>query len=193
MPASVASDKYLYWHEVMERFQKSGLSGMQFCRQEDLKYTAFADWRQRLRKDVQRKAPKYRQVQDWEAVIEKARSNPGGIQQYCDEHGISKKTFYKRFREIKVRHPEWGRLSSWSSGRKRKTQAANGSRTPKQPAKSRNNVISEESFVPVQVIETAMEKQAAIEVILPNSITLRIVPGCSIEFLQTITSALGGA
>lgn len=196
MPASIASDKYLYWREVMARFQASGLSGMQFCKQEDLKYTAFADWRQRLRKQAQRKAPKYQQIHDWEAVIEKARNHPGGIQQYCADHGICKKTFYKRFSELKHRHPEWRqRKLSRNGGRKRKVQAPTRVPSSKQPGTGKS-ISEEESFVPVHVVESSGNlagKNIGIDVILPNSITLRVVPGCSTEFLQSLVSALGGS
>jgi len=38
-----------YWHSVVERFEESGLSGAEFCRQNGLKPWQFYRWRKKVR------------------------------------------------------------------------------------------------------------------------------------------------
>lgn len=38
------------WRQVFADWQTTGLSGAEYCRQKDLKYTQFNDWRKRVRK-----------------------------------------------------------------------------------------------------------------------------------------------
>lgn len=37
-----------YWQSLVDQQACSGLSGAQFCRQEDVRYASFMDWRKRL-------------------------------------------------------------------------------------------------------------------------------------------------
>ena len=36
------------WAELIEQYQRSGLSGAQFCREQTLPYASFCKWRQRI-------------------------------------------------------------------------------------------------------------------------------------------------
>lgn len=186
--ANFASEKYTYWRQIMERFTASGLSGAQFCKQQDLKYTSFADWRQRLRRQaISEKGVDRRSTEEWMAVFERARSNPAGIQQYCDDNGISSKAYYKRFHQLKRMRPEWAeRLHGRKGGRKKK-QTGEANINEASPA------IASSSFVPVKITEETTDHAGVntIDVILPSAITLRLGPGCSAELLRTVVSTLG--
>lgn len=42
-----------HWQQTLNSFYSSGLSGAAFCRKHNLTYTTFANWRQKLRKELQ--------------------------------------------------------------------------------------------------------------------------------------------
>ena len=185
MPAkgNVASDKVLYWHNIMVRFEASGLSGIQFCKQESLKYTSFSDWRQRFRKKPHGTIKA--SVSDWISIIETARAYPAGVQKYCADNGICQKMYYKRFKDLKTERPEWNtNLHGKNGGRKKGTTKA---------SLGADNPMSQQSFVPVQIVESAAieNNRATIDVILPNAIAVRLTSDCSPEFLKMVVSTLG--
>ncbi len=39
-----------HWRSVLQAVEQSGLSGAEYCRQKDIKYSQLADWRRRFRK-----------------------------------------------------------------------------------------------------------------------------------------------
>lgn len=176
---NVASDKALYWHNVMVRFEASGLSCMQFCIQESLKYTSFSDWRQRFRKKPHGTTRTI--VQDWISIIETARAYPAGVQKYCADNSICQKMYYKRFKALKSERPDWGNhLHGKNGGRKKGIKKAH---------RDADNPISQQSFVPVQIVESAVaieNDRATIDVILPNAIAVRLTSNCSPEFLKMV-------
>ena len=47
---SHVSDRTLYWSEILAKQRASGLSAVQWCRNEAISYNSFAGWRTRLNK-----------------------------------------------------------------------------------------------------------------------------------------------
>ncbi len=43
----------------------------------------------------------------WTKIIEEARSYAKGIDAYCLDKGISRNTYYSRFKKLRAKHPEW--------------------------------------------------------------------------------------
>ena len=45
--------------------------------------------------------------QYWTRVIERARSYPGGITEFCKVFKIRQNNYYQWFKRLKLKHPEW--------------------------------------------------------------------------------------
>src|SRR5271163_2401888 len=141
MPAKLRIDpsKERYWRAEIEQQLKSGLSGPEFCRQREYKYSLFADWRTRLRKlDAAGGIPKEVREEmnlDWLSIIEKARAYPDGVIAYLKKHDVNEKLYYRRFRKYRKMHPEWEPLIR--GGRKP------GSKNSKMPSKMKHQVVKQ--------------------------------------------------
>lgn len=201
MPAKapVASDKELYWRAVMKKFKESGVSGAEFCRSAGHNYTAFADWRQRLRrKEKARKPNDSTSEREWISIIDKARAYPTGVQQYCEDHGICTKNYYRHFRRLKSTRPDWSPLQGRKSiARSNTFQETNGKlAAPAATQPSTNDQPAPENFVPVHVIADPPSGSdttgpLTVDVILPSSIAIRIGVNCPLDFLKEVVSTLG--
>lgn len=45
------------WQSLIHQHRESGLSGAQFCKQQEIPYASFSKWRQRLSEDVPQSTP----------------------------------------------------------------------------------------------------------------------------------------
>lgn len=180
-------DKERYWREIITRFQNTDLSGAQFCRQQGIKYSLFSDWRQRLRRldrVPQEVRPQTGNI-DWLSVIKAARSYPAGVATYCHDNGIDQKMYYRRFRKLKMHHPEWTGLTR--GGRRRGSKNVPKSQNKEPDRKPQ----PEAEFSELRVIDTPLSPtNSLIEVVLSNSIVLRVSNDCSLEFLPKLIRSL---
>lgn len=191
MPAKnfCAPEKERYWRSVLEQFESTGLNGKEFCRREGIKYTLFADWRQRIRhrNDDGIQAIE-RTDAEWIEIIEAARKNPDGVREYLEKARINEKAYYKRFNRLRRNHPEWATLSGRGGRRK-------GRRYSKR-AISKSPVQADQDFTQVQLVESPKVKAIhsgpiIVEVVLPNSLIVRVGADCSLEFLSSLVATLG--
>lgn len=195
MPAKyyVDPEKERFWRAEIEKWQNSGLSGGEFCRRRGHKYTLFADWRAKLRKrDAQGEVPEEvirDRNTDWLSIILKARAHPAGVAAFCKEHGIEKKRYYLRFNQLRKQHPEWEAL------RKGSRMIKAGRETKVRPTRSSAAGPGRKvSFAEVKLVDSKTEPgqtiEQLVEIVLPNSLVLRVGAACSPEFLGTLVSAL---
>ena len=185
MPAKGFCDpaKESYWRKTLEEFENSSMSGMEFCRQNNIKYAQFSDWRQRIRKRAQQ-GLEITELTDeqWISLIESARTHPQGVDAFLKANNINSKAYYKRFHRLRKDHPEWKSLQ-WRKGIRRNY-------------KRKAKTTSTEVFVPVQVIDAnksaSQAASAQVEIQLPNAVILRVDSNCSIDFAASLVAALGG-
>lgn len=195
MPAKGFSDpeKVRFWRQTFHEFERTDVSGMEFCRSRQLKYAQFYSWRQRIRELDQLGLGNTELTDEqWVAIIEAARKDPVSVAAYLEAHNISSKAYYKRFIRLRKSHPEWNPISRF--GKRKRSIKAENERKNSEPSKS-------PEFVPVTVsekrtidspAERASDGHSSIEIILPNSIVLRANQDCSIDFLSSLLTVLGG-
>ena len=183
MPAEGFCDpeKERYWRQVFNKFEKSNLSGMEFCRREQLRYSLFSDWRQRIRKR-DAKGLKAIELSDeqWIQIIEATRADSRGVRTHLEERGINPKSFYKRFQRLRKERPDWVSLYGQGGGRRKGSK----NKKPRQMAE----------FVRVEVAsaDSKVKNQAAAEIVLPSGLIVRMNSACTVEFISSLAAALGG-
>lgn len=48
----------------------------------------------------------------WTRIIEEARKYATGVDAYCADKGISRNSYYSRFKKLRAKHPDWGRRAA---------------------------------------------------------------------------------
>jgi len=195
MPASHSCDpeKENYWRAELDKFSRSGLSGMEYCRRQAVNYTQFADWRQKIRR-----LDKYRTSQaasgdpdlDWKYINREARKYPTGVQSYCKDHGIDYRIYLRQV---------W-KLTKQNHGEK-KLHNNQTKRSHHQPRIKRSDTKGEliersGSFAEVKVVENkevqiAHPEMTSAEIVLPNSLIIRVNQGCPLGFISSLVLSLG--
>ena len=66
------------WQSIMDDFQTSGLSGAQYCSQNNLPYASFAKWRTRLSSNCQSVEPAGSSASSFLDLSGLSSRNPGG-------------------------------------------------------------------------------------------------------------------
>jgi transposase-like protein len=141
-------------------------------------------------------AERERRRQEWLTIIEAAREYPTGVREYCTDHGIDWKAYYKWFRQLRQEHPEWQSLAGRRLGSKNR-RSAKKARSKAKPRNQPRATKRQVSFAPVHLVDRwgATEKTgnefAALEIALPNKLVLRVPSHCPFDFLSSIVSLLG--
>ena len=133
---------------------------------------------------------------EWLIIIEAAREYPTGVREYCADHGIDWKTYYKWFRQLRSEHPEWKSLAGRRLGsqNRRSAKKARPKTKPRKPFRATKEQVA---FAPVHLIDRwgssgAHENEfAALEIALPNRLVIRVPSHCPFDFLSSIVALLG--
>lgn len=129
-------------------------------------------------------------------MIERARAFPDGIAAFLAAHGIEEKLYYRRFRKLRKTHPEWKNLTRRGRKGGAKKKSGEPCRSPKASVQAGAVPRNEQNFAPVQLVDPCrnltVNDQSSVEIILPNSLVLRIPAGCPTEYLASIVLAMRG-
>ncbi len=184
-------EKEKYWRSILAKFEATELSGAKFCQKEGLRYCIFSDWRQKIRR-LDGGSLVVRQEQpdsEWLQIIEDARKHPGGVAAFCDERGLDKKLYYRRFKKFRRSHPEWQSLTR--AGRKPGSKNKPKSKTSEVQTVTKTSPAVRE-FAEVHILDSPRNKTipSTFDVVLPSSVIVRVGTDCSMDFLSTLISAL---
>lgn len=169
-----------FWRPIFLRFKESGQNCRAFCEAEGFRCSHFGFWRRKFEKEFGTFRGQ-RTEEQWTKVIEEALRHPGGLLAYLAKQKIDKKTFYKKYSELKNKHPEWGRYPK---------------RSKPQSTDSKLKKSSELQAPPFAEVKVSSPSNAigsttdVLELVLPNSITVKIVSGCSLDYVSSLLSVL---
>lgn len=169
-----------FWRPIFLRYRESGLSCRAFCEREGFRCSLFGFWRRKFEKQSGTFRSQ-RTDEEWTEVIENALRHPPGILAYLKKERIDKKTFYKKFSQLKSEHPQWG-------ARPKKSKYAGTHSKPKVRSKTAVPPFAE---VRVTTSETVVNPRSnVVELILPNSITIKLESGCPLDYVSSLLSVL---
>jgi len=93
------------WKEILEDWQKSGLSLKRYCEQRDIIHSAFSRWRNKLLssgpeslalpKKNQPQPPRFHTPEQWKEFIEEWQKGELSVAAYCSAKGLSRSSFQK--------------------------------------------------------------------------------------------------